>query len=289
MNKSVRINQNICLLLVLLVLSALDLLSPTANAQCTAFTYNGSLEVNGSPANGNFDLAFSLFTSESNGVAADGPITNSATPVSNGLFMVTLDFGAGVFTGTNYWLDISISPSGSNTFTELSPRQPITPSPYAIYSANAGNAATATSATMADSANQVSAANIIGTLPAEQLPVGVVLDNQNGVTLNGTFTGDGAGLTNLQAVTWSPNCSTNLALLFNGQIQTFTCPSTNVIGFASFSGVSGSISLLMSNTVVAYPSSGIIWLTAQPTTVTNGVISFSAFGPTVVGAYGEAK
>jgi len=285
----VRTNPIMRRLLAGLLLSALGLLVPTASAQGTAFTYNGSLTANGGPANGDFDLAFSLFTSPTNEVATAGPITNSATIITNGLFMVTLDFGAGIFTGTNYWLDISVRPSGSNTFTELTPRQPITPSPYTVYSENAGMASIATLADIADIANQVAATNIVGTLEAQQLPAGLVVNNQNGVNLSGNFTGDGTELTNVPAVTWSQDLSTNLVLTFNGQIQTFTCPATNVIGFVSFSGTSGSISLLLSNTPVVFSPSGILWLTAQPTTVTNGIISLSAFGPTVVGAYAESK
>ncbi len=130
-----------------------------AAAQSTAFTYQGQLSAAGGPANGSYDLAFSLFGAASGGTPGAGPITNSATQVSNGLFTVTLDFGAGVFTGSNYWLDISVSPAGSNTFTELSPRQPLTPVPYAFYSPSAGaafTASTATSATTSASASTFS-------------------------------------------------------------------------------------------------------------------------------------
>src|SRR6202030_1926600 len=59
--------------------------------------------------------------------------TNTATAGSNGLFTVTMDFGPGVFTGTNYWLDVAVRTNGGGAFTELTPRQPLTPTPYAIY------------------------------------------------------------------------------------------------------------------------------------------------------------
>ena len=52
--------------------------------------------------------------------------------VSNGLFTVTLDFGPGVFTGTNYWVEITVSPAGLGTFAKLVPRQQLTPAPYAL-------------------------------------------------------------------------------------------------------------------------------------------------------------
>ena len=153
-----------------------------AHAQGTAFTYNGRLNVSGAPAGGSYDLRFALCDAVTNGnvIAA---LTNTATGVSNGLFAVTLDFG-GVFTGTNYWLELAARTNGGGAFSTLSPRQPITPTPYAIYSANAGSAVTA------NSANSVSAANITGTVSLTQLP-GVVITN------GGTFTGNGSGLTNL--------------------------------------------------------------------------------------------
>lgn len=109
-----------------------------ATAQGTAFTYQGQLQNQGVPANGAYDLVFNLFDApaKSNQIAS---VTNYSTSVSNGLFTATLDFGPGVFTGSNYWLDISVSPSGGVTpFFELSPRQPVTPAPYSLYAANAG-------------------------------------------------------------------------------------------------------------------------------------------------------
>jgi hypothetical protein len=69
-------------------------------AQGTAFTYQGRLENSSGPANGLYDVRFTIYDSTNNpGTLIAGPLTNSATPVSNGLFTVTLDFGAVVFTG----------------------------------------------------------------------------------------------------------------------------------------------------------------------------------------------
>jgi hypothetical protein len=62
----------------------------TTHAQGTAFTYQGRLNDSGSPATGNYDLTFSLFYTNATGVAVAGPVTNSATVVSNGLFTTAI-------------------------------------------------------------------------------------------------------------------------------------------------------------------------------------------------------
>jgi hypothetical protein len=40
-----------------------------------------------------------------------------------------LNFGSGIFTGSNYWLDLAARTNGSGPFIELSPRQELTPTP----------------------------------------------------------------------------------------------------------------------------------------------------------------
>ena len=133
-------------------------------AQGTEFTYNGMLQENGNPANGRFDLSFSLYNAVTKG-SLIGSVTNTATGVSNGLFVATLDFGA-VFNGANYWLEIAARTNGGGAFTTLSPRQPLTPAPYAVYAPTAGSAATAVIASMA---NSVSATNLSGLVPNANL------------------------------------------------------------------------------------------------------------------------
>lgn len=116
--------------------------SLAAHAQGTAFTYQGRLQNNGVPANGAYDLQFSLRDAAVGGNPVGG--TNSIAPVavSNGLFTVTLDFGAGIFTGGERWLEIGVKSNGvAGAHTPLTPLQRLTPSPYAIF---AGGAQTAT-------------------------------------------------------------------------------------------------------------------------------------------------
>ena len=109
-----------------------------AFAQGTAFTYQGRLSDTNGPVSGSFDVQFSLYATNAGGNAVAGPVTNLATAVSGGLFLSMIDFG-GVFTGTNYWLDIAVRTNGTAGFTALWPRQAITPVPYALSAATAGS------------------------------------------------------------------------------------------------------------------------------------------------------
>src|SRR5437899_7614833 len=99
-------------------------------AQTTAFTYQGRLTDGGTPANGNYDVQFALWDSASSGSQIGSTQTVNIVPVSSGIFTVTLDFGANAFPGANRFLEISARPTGASSFILLSPRQPITSTPY---------------------------------------------------------------------------------------------------------------------------------------------------------------
>jgi len=128
---------------LLAVILALCVGLVSARAQGTAFTYQGRLTDNGSAANGNYDLRFTIYDSVTSGTVIAGPITNSLTSLDNGLFNVTLDFGANVFDGSARWLEIAVQTNGAFPFTPLTPRQPVTPTPYALFAPNAAIAVTA--------------------------------------------------------------------------------------------------------------------------------------------------
>ena len=133
------------------------MLSLSAFGQGTAFTYQGRLNVTTNAANGSYDLTFALFNAGSGPSQIGGTLTNTATSVSNGLFLVTLNFG-GVFNGTNYWLEIGVRTNGNGAFTTLAPRQAVTPTPYAIYAEGASNVL-----------GTISASQISGTVGNSQL------------------------------------------------------------------------------------------------------------------------
>ncbi len=159
----------------LALLSTLNPQLSTVCAQGTAFTYQGRLNDGANPANGSYDLRFYLrdaLAPPGNPVGATNTF-NGVTPVvaSNGLFTVSLDFGPGIFTGPARWLEIGVRTNGSaGAYTTLSPRQPLTPTPYAIYAANAAQiGGQAPTAFVAKAGDTMSGAL---TLPADGLNVG---------------------------------------------------------------------------------------------------------------------
>ena len=191
-------NQIKYLLIALALPSTLNLQHSTVLAQGTAFTYQGRLNVNGSPVGGSYDLAFTLFVTNTSGVPIAGPVTNSAVAVSNGLFTTTVDFG-NVFTGASNWLEIAVSAAGSNSFSTLRPRQQLTPVPYAIFANTASNL----SGTISSSqfTGTISANQLSGTVSLAQLPAGIITNGASGVNISGTFSGNGAGVTNVSLLT----------------------------------------------------------------------------------------
>jgi len=241
------------------ILGLLAIQSSILHAQGTAFTYQGRLNSDNGLAGGSYDLKFAVYdTNAPAGILIAGPVTNAAVAVSNGLFAVTLDFGAGVFTGPDRWLELAVRTNGAGVFTTLMPRQLIAPTPYAI---------------MANSAS-----NLLGTLPTAKLtgtfPAGLlsgvlpasnftgtygnpVAFNNGADTFSGTFTGqfygsiftggiftgqfigDGSGLGNLNASQLAsgtvPNARLASNVAFLNSNQTFTAQNVfaNPVGFGN--------------------------------------------------------
>ena len=136
----------------------------------TTFTYQGRLASGAAAPTGLYDFQFSLWDAASGGAQAGGTLDRVATGVTNGLFTVTLDFGAGAFNGGGRWLEIGVRTNGSPAdFSPLLPRQALTPAPYALYAPSAGVANTATTAgtaTTASVANSVASGQVVRSLNA---------------------------------------------------------------------------------------------------------------------------
>lgn len=107
--------------------------TPAAALVGTAFTYQGFLRgPGGSAVAGTCDFQFSLFDDAAAGSQVGSTITISSLNLVDGRFTVQLDFG-GQFTGEGRWLQVGVRcPAGSGGYTTLTPRQTITPGPYAL-------------------------------------------------------------------------------------------------------------------------------------------------------------
>jgi hypothetical protein len=112
-----------------------------APAQTTQFTYQGKLTDNGAPINALYDLVLTLWDAPTNGNQIASAQNIQSVAVVDGIFTVTLDFGAGAFNGANRFLEISVKPSGNpGSPTLLSPRQQVLSTPYAIKSLGSSSA-----------------------------------------------------------------------------------------------------------------------------------------------------
>lgn len=112
--------------------------SPAAAQSSTGWTYQGQLQSGGQPATGSFPMTFTLWNAATDGAAVSSTLVFNGQPgnpapvqVTSGLFSVVLDWttqSSAVFNGGPRWLEITVD---GNT---LSPRQPVTPAPYALFS-----------------------------------------------------------------------------------------------------------------------------------------------------------
>src|SRR5256885_1238396 len=82
-------------------------------AQTTSFTYQGSLRSGGNPASGNYDFELKLFDLASGGAQLGAAVQRLNVPVINGIFTVTLDFGANALPGANRFLEIGVRIAGN--------------------------------------------------------------------------------------------------------------------------------------------------------------------------------
>lgn len=163
----------------------------------TTFSYQGRLNDGAAAANGAYDLQFSLFDEGGTQVGATQMIEN--VTVTNGIFNVFLDFGAAAFSGANRVLEIKVR-RGAETgaYATLAPRQPVTPTPYAIRSLSAATATTANSFTgsLSGDVGGTQAATVIqpNAITASKIASNQVVKSVNGLKDAVTITG-GAGIT----------------------------------------------------------------------------------------------
>jgi hypothetical protein len=105
----------------------------STGAQTTSFVYQGKLQDNGAAANGTYQFQFKLYDAESGGGQVGLTLADIPATVTNGIFAVNLNFGAGAFNSPNFrYLEIAVRLNGSGQpYTTLTPRQQVTSTPLA--------------------------------------------------------------------------------------------------------------------------------------------------------------
>ena len=157
----------------LLVFSLLQL---HASPLGTAFTYQGQLQDSGAIANGTYDFHFSLYDAATSGNQIGPDLTNSAVTVTNGLLLVSLDFGGAAYSSNALWLCIGVRTNGSGgSFTALTPLQPLNPVPFAI------SGPSGTTVALTNGTSFTTNLTVLGSLTA------------------GSISGNGAGITDISA------------------------------------------------------------------------------------------
>jgi len=191
---------------LLAILSLLNSQLSTACAQGTAFTYQGRLNTGGAPASGLYDYRFKLYSDPLGNTQVGSAYLTNAIPVTNGLFVTTINFGSGVFTGDNYWLGVEVRTNGTSNYTELSPLQALTPAPYSIFAA--------------------SSSNLLGVLPVGQLS-GTLLNSSlpaspsfSGTVTASALSGNGINVTNVNAAALNGLTAANFWQLGGNNVPT---------------------------------------------------------------------
>jgi hypothetical protein len=218
----------------------------SSRGQGTAFTYQGQLIDGANRANGIYDLQFALYNAVSGPGQQGVTLTNTATVVSNGVFTVTLNFG-NQFSGASRWLEMGVRTNGGAAFATLTPRQQLTPTPYATYAASAGSAAVAsnvTSGVVVSSVNTLkgdvvlqAGTNVSITPSGNTLTIASAGAGGSGIwSLNGTSTYYNAGGVGIGTAT--PRAGTRLEV--NGAaVVTPTGPGTTEFSIGTPNGETG--------------------------------------------------
>jgi hypothetical protein len=287
------------IILVLALVGASNSQLSTALAQGTAFTYQGWLNTDGSPANGLYDLEFSLYATNVTGSAIAGPVISTKIGVTNGPFTTMVDFG-GVFTGGSNWLEIAVSASGADAFSTLAPRQQLTPVPYAMYAVTAAGLASGQVVNslngLTDGVTLAPGANVSITPSGNTLTIASTAGGGGGGS-GWSLTGNAGTTAGLDYLGTTDNQPLELwvngvrALRLEPGVSGFAGEAPNVVGGASFNLVANGIvgATISGGGAVNYEDSGLNYtnsVTADFGTVGGGQNNTAgSYGSTVGGGY----
>ena len=134
--------KTLTILFMVWLVTLLVVCASQASPMGTAFTYQSRLIDANNPADGLYDFQFKLYDANVDGTQKGSTVIIDELDVIDGHFALELDFGNGIFDGNDRWLEIGVRQgelNDPNAYTTLTPRQQVTPTPYAIYAKTAGS------------------------------------------------------------------------------------------------------------------------------------------------------
>lgn len=92
-------------------------------ARAASFTYHGTLRDSGKPAQGNYDIELTLYSTASGGSVIGGPLVMYKVPVTSGSFNTEADFGPMVTAFDQAFVGVRVRNAGNGEFTALDARE----------------------------------------------------------------------------------------------------------------------------------------------------------------------
>src|SRR5262245_12797198 len=174
-----------------LLLATLVLLAPVGDAALSpTISYQGRLADGGVTPTGMYDLQFRLYDASSGGTLLGTHVAQDVS-VTAGLFNVQINFGdPPPLDGNDRWLEIGVRPFNSTgAFTTVTPRQQLTPSPFAFYAPSAGTATSATgfSGALSGEVSGPQSATVVTNAVPANTPNAVVRRDASGDFVAGTL------------------------------------------------------------------------------------------------------
>jgi hypothetical protein len=222
---------------------ALALLSgATAHAAAPdRFTFQGLIDSDGEPFTGSAHLIFTLYSDSSGGTSLWSQDYGD-TPVTNGLYSVTLGPFPELAFDELYWLEVSVNG------TALSPRYALHAVPYAMRSATADHALNADMAAITNYASNsdqamtanyaLTAATAVTAATAEAVAAGGV---DAAAVLDGSLTAADIGTNIVSSVAGVVNDGGDIALVAGDNISITPDDGTNTITIAATGGNQGTV------------------------------------------------
>jgi len=122
------------------ILPALAPQAGTAQAQASAFTYQGRLSEGSTGINApSARIQFTLWDAQSGGSQIGSVWVSYPVEITGGIFTTLVDFGAAAFDGDSRWLEIGVDVEGGTNYTLMQPRHRVTAAPMAVHALRGGD------------------------------------------------------------------------------------------------------------------------------------------------------